>query len=329
MKGLPVKHLPALATLSLVGLVGLPALGQSRSERVSELSSALSGAVETDNSVYVNTQSGQSVRATPRQLMRETLTNVDYDQMPAKLALEVWSNRTGVPLVVNWAALEAEGIDPDNPVTLKLKTIPAEQVLGLIVSQMHPDPIGEDELIVDIEQWYVRIETKRDALRRSTTRMYFIGDLLMTIPNFDNAPGFDLNEALSNTNSGGSNGGGGQAQPLFGDNTNQQKEPQLSELEKAERIADVIRNSIEPDIWRENGGEYASIRYFRGMLIVKAPDFVHEQIGVPVTSAADQKRSTSTSDSSRRSVNDTQPRKRRSTTGNVAGTRSSGPRLVR
>ncbi|MFN3166352.1 MAG: hypothetical protein ACE37H_04725 [Phycisphaeraceae bacterium] len=326
-----MKRLPTLATLALVGLVGMPALGQSRSERVDQLTNALAGAAETRNTTYVKAETGQSVRATPRQLMRETLTNVDYDEMPAKLALDVWSNRTGVPLVVNWASLEAEGVDPDSPVTLKLKAIPAEQVLGLIVSQMHPDPLGDDELIVDVEQWYVRIMTKRDALRRSTTRMYFIGDLLMTIPNFDNAPGFDLNEALSNTNSGGSNGGQSGGGTLFGENNNDRdREPQLSTTEKAERIADVIRDSIEPDIWRENGGEYASIRYFRGMLVVKAPDFVHEQIGVPVTSAASERRTTSSSRSNSNNANKSNDhRPRRSSSGNVAGTQRRAPQLVR
>lgn len=333
MKGLPVKRLPVLATLSLVGLIGLPSFGQSRSERVDQLSSALAGATQARGTTYVNAETGQSVRATPRQLMRETLTNVDYDEMPAKLALEVWSNRTGVPLVINWAALEAEGIDPDAPVTLKLKAIPAEQVLRLIVSQMHPDPLGDDELIVDVEQWYVRVMTKRDALRRSTTKMYFIGDLLMTIPNFGNAPKFDLNEALSNTSSGGSNGGGQNSggSPLFGDDNNDRdREPQLSETEKAERIADVIRDGIEPDIWRENGGEYASIRYFRGMLVVKAPDFVHEQIGVPTTGPGQQRTATtrrSSSSNNANSGNDHRPR--RSTPGNVAGTQRRSPQLVR
>lgn len=332
-----MKHLPALATLSLIGLVGMPALAQSRSDRVSNLTSALSGSIDDGKVVYTDANSGQSVRATPRQLMRKTLTNVDYDQMPGKLALEVWSDQTGVPLVVNWAALRNAGVDPDSPVTLQLRGVPADQVLKLIVGQLHPDPIDEEEeLILDIEQWYVRVMTKRDALRRSTTRMYFIGDLLMTIPNFENAPKFDLNDALSNTNSGGSNGngGGGNNSSPFGDNDDdREKEVVLSKQEKAERIADVIRDGIEPSIWRANGGEYASIRYLRGMLIVKAPEFVHDQIGVPVTGASSERRTTSRRDETYRSnrQSDTQPRQnhRRSTTGGVAGTAPSGPKLVR
>ena len=32
-------------------------------------------------------------------------------------------------------------------------------------------------------------------------------------------------------------------------------------------------------MWIENGGDSASIRYYQGVLIVRAPDFVHRQLG--------------------------------------------------
>ena len=105
---LKTKHLPALATLSLVGLVGMPALpthAQSRSERVDKIASMLAGAAAQDDRTEYTSQAGESVRATPRQLMRETMTQVDFDDTPARLALEIWSTQTGVPLVVNWKKL--------------------------------------------------------------------------------------------------------------------------------------------------------------------------------------------------------------------------------
>lgn len=284
-----MKHLPALATLSLIGLVGMPALGQSRSERVDKLTTMLATAAASDtksDTEYVDAKTGQTIRATPAQLMRETLTNVDYDAIPGRLALEIWSNQTQVPLVVNWNSLEAQGVDTTTPITLKLNRVPAELILKLIIDQMHPDPIADDELLVDVQQWYVRVGTKRDALRRSTTKIYFIGDLLMSIPNFDKAPKFDLNEALSNTSSGGSNSGGGGGKGLFGGNDEVEEEREPSKLEKAEKIMDMIRDTIEPGIWLDQGGEYASVRYLNGMLIVKAPQFVHEQIGVPFSNSS-------------------------------------------
>ena len=36
---------------------------------------------------------------------------------------------------------------------------------------------------------------------------------------------------------------------------------------------------MEPDAWDINGGEYATIRYYQGTLIIRAPDYIHRQIG--------------------------------------------------
>ncbi|MEM9414044.1 MAG: hypothetical protein AAGA29_01030 [Planctomycetota bacterium] len=292
-----MKYRPLAATAALTLAVVVPAQAQSRSDRADEIADLLASAVTVNgmNEAYAVDER----TATPAQLMRETMANVDLDQVPARLALDMWSVQTDVPLVINWAALEEAGIDPEAPITIQLRRVPANVALKLILKQMNPTPIGDDELILQTTEWYAQVMTKREALRNSTTQMYFIGDLLMEIPNFE-GPEFDLNEALSNTNSGGSNGGGGGGGggDLFGDNNDLPEENSLSREERAEQIADIIRDTIEPDIWEANGGEYASVRYFRGMLVVKAPQYVHEQIGVPTTGPA--RRSTAASDRSAR-----------------------------
>lgn len=332
-----MKHLPFLTAASLVASLCLPALAQTRSQRVDQLANILSNSINDNandsTAVYTDAQTGETIAATPAQLMRQTMTSVDFKDIPGKLALEIWSNQTNIPLVISWKSLEAQGIDPNAPINLTLGRVPAEQVLKLIIQQLHPEPLGNDRLLLDIQQWFVRVITKEDALRRSTTKLYFIGDLLMDIPHFDNAPRMDLDSALSNTSSGGSNGNGGNQgnNNFFTDDQNDQKEERLSKQEKAERIADMIRNTIEPDIWRANGGEYGSVRYYRGMLVVKAPDFVHEQIGgltgASITNKASTKRQATT-----RRTSDTQPapqQGQRSSSGNVAGVGPDQPTLVR
>lgn len=317
-----MKNLPTLATLSLIGLVGMPAFGQSRSERVDQIAQALSTATQARSDQTRNTQ---PVQVSPERLMREKMTSVDFDAMPARLALEVWSQQTGVSLVVNWASLELANVDPETPITLKLNRVPAEAVIQLIVGQMQTEVFSEDRLIVDVEPWFVRVMTKRDALRRSDTRVYLIGDLLMTIPHFDGAPDFDLNAALSNTSTGGSNGGGGggaNGGGLFFADNQQPVEREPTKREKAERLMDLIRDSIEPDIWRANGGEYASIRYLNNMLIIRAPDFVHQQIGIP-SSGKRSNATTSRTSSNQRAKNQQERGNRQqapaSSSGNVAG----------
>ncbi|MFI4862173.1 MAG: hypothetical protein ACIAXF_16020 [Phycisphaerales bacterium JB063] len=278
-----MKYRPLAATAAVTLAVVFPAQAQSRSERADDIAELLA------SSVSVNGMIEEEQTASPARLMREVMSNVDLDQVPAQLALEMWSVQTNVPLVINWAALEEAGIDPEAPVTLQLRRVPADVALKLMLRQINPNPIGDDELILQTTEWYAQVMTKREALQNSTTQMYFIGDLLMEIPNFE-GPEFDLNEALSNTNSGGSNngggGGGGGGGDLFGDDNDQPEEDSLSREERAEQIADIIRDTIEPEIWKANGGEYASVRYFRGMLVVKAPQYVHDQIGVPTTGPA-------------------------------------------
>lgn len=325
-----MKYRPLAATAAAMSLAFvLPAGAQSRQDRADELAEMLAMAATADRQ---DTTYADERDATPRQLMRATLTNVDLDEVPARTAIEMWAIQTDVPVVINWNALEAEGIDLEAPVTLNLRRVPAETALRLILRQMNPDPIGNDELLMETTEWYVQILTKGEALQNSTTKMYFIGDLLMDIPNFE-GPEFDLNNALSNTNSGGSNsggGGGGQGGGgLFPDDNNQTEEPTLSREERAEQIADIIRDTIEPDIWEANGGDYASVRFYRGMLVVKAPQYVHDQIGVPTSSPTQPRSRRGTSNANDRQAD--RPRTRRDTrrrTNGVSGT-SSGPRLVR
>ena len=52
----------------------------------------------------------------------------------------------------------------------------------------------------------------------------------------------------------------------------------LDETEQAYTLVDLIRMVIEPDGWRANGGDWASIQFYQGALIVRAPDFIHRQI---------------------------------------------------
>ncbi|MHC4382724.1 MAG: hypothetical protein ACYS0J_07845, partial [Planctomycetota bacterium] len=53
----------------------------------------------------------------------------------------------------------------------------------------------------------------------------------------------------------------------------------LTETERAQVIIDLITESIEPDAWDVNGGDWATIRYYTGTLIIRAPDYIHRQIG--------------------------------------------------
>lgn len=222
----------------------------------------------------VNTE---STRSPTRSLYSTVLEPVAIDHAKARDAFRWWSNATGIPLVINWKEMEAAGIDGETPIDLQLRSAPAAGVLSLMMKQLSPD----QTLMYETTDWYVRIMTKAEADKDTVTLVYDIRDLTTRIPSFDNAPQFDLNQALSNTSSGGSSGGGAQAATTLFDKSDD-KELQKTESERGEELAQLIREMIAPEIWQELGGQNGSIKYFSGRLIVKAPRYVHSQIGIPV-----------------------------------------------
>lgn len=90
--------------------------------------------------------------------------------------------------------------------------------------------------------------------------IYDIRDLEHVVPDFVDAPELDLNAALN-----------GQGQSPFRDL--QQNQP-AARVKDGQEIIDLITSVIEPEAW----GVDASIRYFRGTLIVDAPKRIHDQI---------------------------------------------------
>ncbi len=50
------------------------------------------------------------------------------------------------------------------------------------------------------------------------------------------------------------------------------------ESEKAQELIDIITETVEPEAWLSADGG-ASIRYYQGVLVVRAPDWIHRQLG--------------------------------------------------
>lgn len=265
----------------LAALIVLPhAQAQSLQERIQIVKEQRSQAAQAEQAA-AQPQQPESQQIPLK--MRLLIDEVSFDQEPARDVFNWWSSMTDIPMVIDWTGMELDGVDPDQPITLNLKTVPAKMLLKIILQQASP----ETKLIYEATPWYIHVMTKRQANRNPVLLVYDVSDIVMTIPNFTNAPRMDLNESLSNTNSGGSSGGGGggSSSSLFGDENDEQDEELLTKDERGQNIADMIRKTIEPEIWQENGGYYASARYYDGRLIVNAPMYVHQQIGMPVVAA--------------------------------------------
>lgn len=222
--------------------------------------------------------------------LRDIIDQAIIEDATLRDAFAWWSDNTRIPLVIDWEAMNLDGIDPEQRISLDLSNISARQLLLILMQNASGNTdLPEAQLIAELSPYYLRVMTKRQANREPVTRVYDVRDMLMVIPSFTDAPQFDLNEALSNTNSGGSTSGSRSGGGLFGDDDeDSDREPALTFEERGEQLAQTIRDSIEPTLWQANGGDVASIKFLNGQLIVSAPEYVQQRIGIPTIRLGDR-----------------------------------------
>lgn len=221
-----------------------------------------------------------------RSILDQVLPDVRFTNVALKDALEFLRDVTGANIHVNWKAIEAAGVAQDTNVNMHLREVQFRKALGLLLSEAG----AGTALTYYFDQNVLEITTRELADKEMFTRVYPVEDLVMDIPDFTDAPDLSLT-AVSTGGSGGGGGksggsgsgggGGGGGGGLFGGGggaTTATDEKHKSKTERGEDLVTLVRETVYPDVWRENGGN-ASIRYFSGQLIVTAPRSVHEAIG--------------------------------------------------
>ncbi len=200
---------------------------------------------------------------------------IDLDRSPAEQALLYWAQTVDTSVIINWDRMEAYGYDRSQPVTLRVKDIDAMRALQLIMSEAFPD----GRVIAEITPQYVRILAKEHANQRPVTRVYPVGDLLMDTGRRTAPPEFALSQTTSDQDGGGSGS-------IFEDTGSRDDAPP-SRTERVEALMNVIRRSVEPDIWEANGGRSGRISYLDGNLIISAPMYVHHRLGLTESRATE------------------------------------------
>ena len=182
----------------------------------------------------------------------------------------------GVNIHVNWKALEEQNVTADTPVNVRLRSVSLRKVLGLLLTEAS----GSDALTFYVDEGVVEVTTRELADKKVFTKIYPVDDLVMEIPDFGEPPSFNLT-ATTDQGSGGGGGGGGSSGGIFGGSsseTNRDQNNTTTREQRGEELVQLITETVRPDIWAVNGGT-ATIRYFRGSLVVTAPRSVHEALG--------------------------------------------------
>lgn len=282
-----------LVAASAASMIGASALGQSLGERLQAVAR-----MQQDASV----SSQAASRAQLLGALLYTDITVDFAETPVKEAINYIRSQMGVDLVARFSNDKGAsvGIDPEATVTLKADAAPALNVIEMLLDQVSDG----DPSSWQLRDGFIEIGPKDRLDKSRETRYYPVRDLLFEPPYFDNAPEFDLDSAINQGNNGGQSGGGGGGSggggggfggagggggggsggggsgsggSIFG---SPGEDPErTTEADRADQLLQIIQESVEPERWSDAGGDAASIRYYQGVFIVRAPDYIQRQIG--------------------------------------------------
>jgi hypothetical protein len=180
---------------------------------------------------------------------------------------------TGADIEPMWISdRNPDGLDKDAPVTLKLPALPALTVIERVLTYVEDDFSGGNTWQMSEDTGAIQLGPRVRLNRYKRTVTYDINDMLMEIPDRDQFPDIDLQNVLQ------SNQGGGGGQSPFRDDQQDDNEPRPTLEDRAKEIEDLLTEFVEPEQWQRNGGEGAIMKHFRGVLIIRAADYIHREI---------------------------------------------------
>ncbi|MEE2719056.1 MAG: hypothetical protein VX727_04655 [Planctomycetota bacterium] len=225
-----------------------------------------------------------------------TDVTVEFNQTELKQVMEFLGTLLDVQTVIYWQSdREVLGLDPEQTITLDAERTPALNLLQRVLEQCSDE--GR-EYTWQLRQGMLEIGAKERLGRSSAQhlKLYNIESLILEIPDFDNAPTLDLGNfgggggglggggfgggggiGGGGGRGGGLGGGGGFGGGGGGGGGGGSLAP-TAEEDRVEELITLITTFIEPEAWRRNGGEWATIESYRGNLIIRAPDFIQRQL---------------------------------------------------
>lgn len=217
-----------------------------------ELSETRERSVEAERGASQEDQ--QVAGALERKLPEINLNNVAFSDVVDFLRDVGQTN-----IFVNWRALEGAGIAKDTQVTARLRDVKFNKVLTTILNEVGG---GTVRLGYTIDEGVITISTEEDLSANVVTRVYDIRDLIINIPDFTEAPDFNLQQSAQV-------GGGGGGSSLFGGGGGGGGEDEaVTRTELVDQIIQLIQDTIASDSWKDNGGSVGSLRELQGQLIV-------------------------------------------------------------
>jgi hypothetical protein len=193
-------------------------------------------------------------------------SEINFDNMPLSTVLDSFRDTAKVNVHVNWRSLEAAGITRDTAVTLKVRDVSIAKAMDLVFDGLNG---GKDKfscMYWVVDEGVVEIATGEALNNTSKTKVFDVGDLLMSVPNFDvpgvgtvsNSGGTGTNGNTTGGNSGGASGSSMGSSPGYsGSSGNTGNNNAAGNGNQRQQVADtliaIIKDAIGQDMWQPTG----------------------------------------------------------------------------
>ncbi len=199
---------------------------------------------------------------------------VDFRKDPFEQVIERLASADRINIIVNWHDLKRADVDRGVLIDLDLpREITLKKALTEVLEQAGG---GQVELGYDVAGGVIKIATRQTLDRQTYTAVYDVNDLLMEVPNFDDAPMTDLSKASRPPRPE-------PRQPpnswRSGDQDEEQFEPDPERAGRVAKIIDLIQDTVAPDSWVEHGGSVGTIKEINGQLVVTQNSSAQQQVG--------------------------------------------------
>jgi hypothetical protein len=221
-------------------------------------------------------------------ILNQRVPEITFEDLSLEQVMSWLADFTHMNVNVRWQILADAGVDRDKPISIHARNLRLSQVLWLIMSEAAGTEL---KLAYRASGNLLVLSTAEDLDKEMVTKIYDVADLLIKLPAATRQGAFNVTQGLGQTGQGGSGGGGGGGAGggMFGQGQGQQQQQQGMRGDttggtdqQLQQLVDLIRQTIEPDTWRENGGS-GSIIAFQKSIVVRNTLLVHQRLGGYVT----------------------------------------------
>jgi len=191
-------------------------------------------------------------------------------------ALNEIGRKANVPITGLWRQGDSgAGLDPERIVVMEVPPASCADALHAIADALsrEGEPVTWQQARVGVEFGPRSLLWRSSAMR---VKVYDVSDLLLYKPAFVSA-GISPPASSAGSGSGtGSSGGSGTSTGTCMVDTS----AEIRRAAARDDLITLIQLTVEPEAWESRGGP-CTITHAQGLVVVRAPDFVHRQIESP------------------------------------------------